>query len=155
LDGFTILGDAGWKDYQVSVDVSVVDGGFAALLGRVGRTHAGATPSAYILRFGQDGAWTLGAGDIEIASGKATIANAPWHNMKLVFKGTSIGALIDHQEVASLISDTFAAGMVGLGTLTSSPYFDNLIINEVDGVAPQPAVFFQDDLKNHNFQRFE
>lgn len=144
LDGFTILGDASWQDYQVAVDVFLNDDGSAALLGRVSSTHANTTPKAYILKLNREGAWTLLAADKKLASGKATLTNEPWHNMKLVFKGTTVLALIDSKEIGSVVDNAFPAGMVGLGTCTSAPYFDNLIINTVDGATPRPTVFIQD-----------
>jgi galactosylceramidase len=145
LDGFTILGDATWKDYQVSVDVSLDKDGAAVLLGRVAGTRGKTTRSqGYLLKLGKDGTWTLLAEAETLASGKATIADQPWHNLKFVFQGTTIKASIDGIEVASVTNGAFAAGMVGLGTFTSAPCFDNLIISEVNGAVPQPTVFSQD-----------
>ncbi|MGA2496290.1 MAG: galactosylceramidase [Tepidisphaeraceae bacterium] len=145
LDGFTVIGDAGWKDYQVSVDVSSSDGGSAALLGRVSGTR-GKLPKGYILKLGADGAWTLLAAADTLASGQEKLVDQPWHNLKLVFEGTTIKACLDGKQVASVTNSTFTAGMAGLGTLTSAPCFDNLIINEVNGAAPPPTMFFQDDM---------
>jgi len=147
LDGFTVVGDAQWKDYQVSVDVGARDGGAAALLGRVTTTR-GVSPKGYILKLGQDGAWSLLAAADILASGKATLADQPWHNLKLVFQGTAIQAFIDGQPVASVTNNVFAAGLVGLGTLTSTPCFDNLIVNAVHGATPPPTTFFQDEMKD-------
>jgi galactosylceramidase len=154
LDGFTILGDAAWKDYEVSVDVRLDERGAAALLGRVAQVHATFTPMAYIFRLSKDGEWTLvaptsakklGSPIEELASGHATLASGPWHNMKLVFQGTTIKTFLDGSQAASVTNSTFAAGMVGLGTHTSTPCFDNLIISEANGTAPPPTKFFQDD----------
>lgn len=144
LDGFTILGDAGWTDYQISVDVSLDDTGAAALLGRVSWTRGTSVPKAYLLRLGKDGAWALYAASEQLASGKLALSGRPWHNMKLVFQGAQIEGFIDDGRVASVTNNAFPAGMVGLGTLTSTPYFDDLIVNKVNGAAPPPAVFFQD-----------
>ena len=154
LDGFTILGDAAWQDYQVSVDVRLDAGGAAALLGRVSRTHATYTPKGYIFKLGNDGGWklvastsakVLGAPVAELAAGKATLANQPWHNMKLVFEGTTIKAFIDGHQVATVSNGTFAAGMVGLGTCMSTPCFDNLVVNKVNAAVPAPTTFRQDE----------
>lgn len=131
LDGFTVLGDASWQDYQASVDVLLSESGSAALLGRVSDTR-GKNPKGYILKLGRDGGWSLLAGAEPLASGQATPASQPWHNLKFVFVGTAIKALIDGREVASVNHSTFAAGMVGLGTCTSTPCFDNLSITPVE-----------------------
>ena len=157
LDGFTILGDTAWKDYQVSVDVNLDQGGAAALLGRVSQTHATFTPKGYIFKLSKDGVWTLVASSSakvlgspveELASGKAPLANQHWHNMKLVFEGTTIKALVDGSQVVAVTNSTFPAGMVGLGTCMGAPCFDNLIVNEVNGAVPPPTVFFQDQMEN-------
>ena len=57
LDGFTVLGDAGWQDYQVSVDVLLGDSGTAALLGRVTDTR-GVSPKVHF-ETRQRRHWTL------------------------------------------------------------------------------------------------
>ena len=132
LDGLTVLGDASWTDYQVSVDVAAGDTGSAALLGRVSDTR-GKAPKAYILKLAKDGDWSLLAYTNTLATGCATLPNRPWHNLKLRFAGAQIESFIDGQSVASVTNTNFPAGMVGLGTHTSAPSFDNLIINTVDG----------------------
>jgi galactosylceramidase len=148
VDGFTIMGDAGWKDYEVSVD-ACPDGdgnGAAVLMGRISWTRATSTPKGYLLHLSKDGSWELFAAQEKLASGKAALAAHPWHNMKLVFEGANIKAIIDQTQVAAVTSNTFAAGMAGLGTVTSTPYFDNLIVNKIGGAPPEPTVFFQDEI---------
>ena len=76
--------------------------------------------------------------------GQRALGKQPWHNLKLVFEGATIKAFIDGSQVAAVTNSTFAAGMVGLGTHTSTPCFDNLIINAVNGTVPPPTIFFQD-----------
>ena len=147
LDGFTVLGDAAWKDYQVSVDVAPADSGAAALLGRVSGTR-GKAAKGYILKLSKDGTWTLLAAAEILASGQTKPADQPWQNLKLIFEGASIKALINGTQMASVTHDVFPDGMVGLGTFMSSPCFDNLIVNEVNGTAPAPTVFFQDTMDN-------
>jgi hypothetical protein len=84
-----------------------------------------------------------------LASGKATLLAGSWHNLKLVFSGTSIKGLIDATQVFSITDGTYASGSVGLGTQSNggtytTAYFDNLIINTVGGALPAPTVFPQD-----------
>jgi hypothetical protein len=50
--------------------------------------------------------------------------------------------------VASVANGTFAAGMVGLGTCMSTPCYDNLIVNELNGALPPPTAFFQDQMEH-------
>lgn len=130
LDGFTIIGDAGWTNYQVSVDVQPGDGGAAALLGRVTETR-GKSPKGYILKLAGTGDWTLLAYTNSLASGRAALANRPWHNLKLVFEGSIVRPFVDDAQVASVASTHYSAGLVGLGTFMSAPSFDNLAISGV------------------------
>ncbi len=146
LDGFTVLGDANWKDYQVSVDVSSIESGSAALLGRVTDTR-GRAAKGFILKLGNGGEWSLLANTNALASGHATLANQPWHNLKMTFEGAKITSFIDGNQVASVTNTNNPAGMVGLGTHTNAPCFDNLIVTDVNGAIPPPTSFFQDDLK--------
>jgi galactosylceramidase len=58
---YTIIGDQDWKDYEVSVDVFLDNGGWAGVMGRVNNvgTGYGCTPKGYYLRLSADGTCTL------------------------------------------------------------------------------------------------
>jgi galactosylceramidase len=159
---YTIVGDGTWKDYEVSVDTSIETTGWASLMGRVSGvgTGYGTGFKAYYLTLDTTGAWGFydGTGantsntketSTSLASGKATLAAGSWHNLKLVFSGTSIKGLIDATQVFSITDGTYASGSVGLGTESNggtytTAYFDNLIVNTVGGALPPPTVFLQD-----------
>ena len=159
---YTIVGDGGWKDYEVSVDTSVATSGWASLIGRVSGVGTGyGTPlKAYYLTLATAGNWGFyvgtganSAGTAEtsssLATGKATLKAGAWHNLKLVFAGTSIKGLVDGTQVFSVTDGTYKSGQVGLGTQGQSgkytvAYFDNLIVNTVNGAAPSPTTFVQD-----------
>jgi galactosylceramidase len=153
---FTIVGDTTWTDYQVSADVSLEDAtGWASVMGRVNSTGDGywATPSAYYLSLTQAGGWSFNtvmlsgtASSVKVlASGTATLAAGSWHNLEIVFSGTSIKGLVDKTQVFSITDSTFKTGSVGLGTLAGhNAMFDNLIVNTVGGATPSPTVFAQD-----------
>jgi galactosylceramidase len=154
---YTIVGDGNWKNYEVSVDTSIETTGWASLMGRINSvgTGYGTVPSAYYLTLDTTGAWTFNTSSnsagksTQLSSGTATLAAGTWHNMKLVFQGTSIKGLIDATQVFSITDTTYNGGPVGLGTQSNggaytTAFFDNLIVNTVGGATPTPTVFVQD-----------
>jgi len=58
---YTIIGDQGWKDYEVSADVYLDNGGWAGVMGRVNNVGDGygCAPKGYYLRLAADGTCTL------------------------------------------------------------------------------------------------
>jgi galactosylceramidase len=159
---YTIVGDGAWKDYEVSVDASIETTGWASLMGRVSGvgTGYGTGFKAYYLTLDTTGTWGFYIGNganaantaetsTSLGTGKAKLATGAWHNMRLVFSGTSIRGLIDGTQVFSITDGTYKSGQVGLGTQTQSgrytiAYFDNLIVNAVNGASPSPTKFPQD-----------
>ncbi|MEV3935957.1 galactosylceramidase [Glycomyces sp. NPDC049804] len=141
---YTIIGDADWSDYEVSVDVRLEAGQSAALMGRVNEvgTGYGFIPKCYLFELAADGACRLVAvngkddpneliGDAEqqalIAAGgrspggehtlaEATAVPGPerWRRLTLRFDGTRITALLDGEPVLEAVDETHGAGMAGL-----------------------------------------
>jgi len=141
---FTVLGDTGWTDFEVSVDVSVENTGWASVLGRVTNTGNGWNIGAkgYMLTLSNTGAWAFTPGT---AKGQATLATGSWHNLKLVFQGNKITGSIDGTEVFSVTDGTYGKGCIGLGSQTrTTALFDNLIVKTVGAATPSPTVFPQD-----------
>ncbi|MDL2309570.1 hypothetical protein LJC39_00375 [Parabacteroides sp. OttesenSCG-928-B22] len=67
-----------------------------------------------------------------------------WYNLKLRFEGSSITGFIDGKQVLQATDNLYEQGMAGILTgaekeRLSTPYFDNLLINEVNGKTPQPS----------------
>lgn len=149
---YTIVGDTTWTDYEVSADVSFETAtGWVGVMGRVNSTGDGygTTPNAYYVTLSPTGAWTFNksafSGGTAITNGQATLATGSWHNLKLVFQGTSIKGLVDATQVFSVTDATYGKGSVGLATLAgTTALFDNLLVNTVNGAAPAPTVFVQD-----------
>ena len=58
---YTIVGDQDWKDYEVSADIYLDNGGWAGVMGRVNNvgTGYGSTPKGYYLRLAADGTCAL------------------------------------------------------------------------------------------------
>ena len=151
---YTIVGDTGWTDYEVSADVSIeTSAGWASLLGRIGSTGTGygTNPNAYFMTLSPTGAYNFyasstgsGAGTA-LATGQATLAAGTWHNMKLVFQGSSIKGLVDGTQVFAITNTKYSKGNVGLGTAAkTTALFDNLIVTAVNAAKPAPTVFPQD-----------
>ncbi len=153
---YTIIGDEKWKDYEVSADIYLDNGGWAGVMGRVNNVGGGygTNPKGYYLRLGADGAWALclptqrnGQPNTELKAGKVdSVAGKQWHNVKMQFTGTTITCFIDGAEVASVANTAYATGMAGLvtgdmGNTRNSALFDNLLINTVGGPRPVPTVF--------------
>jgi hypothetical protein len=151
---YTIVGNTAWTDYEVSADVSIeTTSGWASLLGRISSTGTGygTSPNAYSMTMTPTGACTLYASTTSsstattLATGQATLAAGSWHNMKLVFQGTSIKGLVDGTQVLTATDSKYSKGNVGLGTAAkTTALFDNLIVNTVNGSKPAPTTFPQD-----------
>jgi galactosylceramidase len=151
---YTIVGNTAWTDYEVSADVSIeTTSGWASLLGRISSTGTGygTSPNAYSMTMTPTGACALYASTTSsstattLATGQATLAAGSWHNMKLVFQGTSIKGLVDGTQVLTATDSKYSKGNVGLGTAAkTTALFDNLIVNTVNGTKPAPTVFPQD-----------
>jgi galactosylceramidase len=167
---YTVLGDRNWKDYEVSSDVCLDNGGWAGVMGRVNNLGNGTTclPKGYYMRLAEDGTCALyaatglpgrgggggggargggTAAGIQLATGKAdNVAGNQWHNVKLRFSGANIAGFVDDVQVLSVTNNLYAAGMAGLVTggdnnARNTALFDNLIVNTVGGPKPQPTVF--------------
>lgn len=64
-----------------------------------------------------------------------------WHRIKLRFEGKTITALVDDKQVLSVTDALYSSGMAGLmagreGGKLSMPYFDNVVINDVNAAGP-------------------
>jgi hypothetical protein len=133
----TVAGDAGWTDYQMSVDVRLDGPGHVAVLGRIDNTSyswKGADwPGAYTFAIDQDGRWMIensggeGSG-AKLASGTAAFARGKWHRLALRFEGTSIQASIDGAVVGNARDDKRKAGMAAFGCGWHKAQFDNFRI---------------------------
>ena len=154
---YSLIGDASWTNYDVSVDVYFDTSGSALVMGRVSTTGGGlqADPKGYYLRLASTGAWALyaamntNAAGTSLATGTVTLTANQWNNLKLRFSGTTITGFINNAQVFSITNTLYNAGAVGFGTgdlgnVRNSALFDNLIVNTVGGAAPQPTVFPQD-----------
>ena len=153
---YTIIGDRNWTDYEVSADIHFDNDGWAGVMGRINNvgTGYGCSPSGYYLKLSADGTWALyyanGSSEAgtSLANGTAALSGQ-WHKVKLQLSGSTITGFIDNNQVCSVTNTSAASGMAGLctgnySTGRNSAMFDNLVLNTVNGVMPQPTVFSQD-----------
>ncbi|HSA01337.1 MAG TPA: galactosylceramidase, partial [Candidatus Paceibacterota bacterium] len=125
----TIMGDANWRDYEVSVDVFLETEGFISLFGRIGKiVQKPVLPEGYWLKLSSTGYWELGTPAVALMSGKSAFKTQEWHNLKLQFTGATLRVFLDGQLLGSIVDRTFAAGMIGLGSGWHAAEFDNLKI---------------------------
>jgi galactosylceramidase len=157
---YTIIGDAGWTDYEVSADVFFDDDGWAGVMGRVSNTGNGwdGNPDGYYARLYPDGGCALyvassrlkGSRDRQLAVGEVEPwRRNRWHSLKLRFEKQTITALVDNVRVIAAQDNQFGRGLAGLvtggeGNARNTALFDNLLINRVHGGAVPPTVFVQD-----------
>jgi len=154
---YTILGDEKWKDYEVSADVELDQGGWAGVMGRENNTGSGygCVPKGYYLRLSADGSCALFAATQEKTPGPGTqlatgqtgkVAGHEWHNLKLRLAGATLTGFVDGVEVLSATSRLYPAGMAGLITgsdasTRNTADFGNLLINTVGAPTPAPTQF--------------
>ena len=154
---YSLIGDASWTNYDVSVDVYFDNGGSASVMGRVPTTGGGlaADPKGYYVRLASTGAWACyaamntNAAGTSLATGTVTVTANQWNNLKLRFSGTTITGFINNAQVFTKTDALYKSGAVGFGTgdlgsVRNSALFDNLIVNTVGAATPQPTAFPQD-----------
>jgi alpha-galactosidase len=111
-------------------------------------TGYGTNPNGYYLTLSPTGAWNFYAAPTAAAvtSGQATLAAGSWHNLKLVFQGSSIKGSVDGTQVFAVTNTKYGKGNVGLGTAAkTTALFDNLLVTDINPTTkPAPTVFAQD-----------
>lgn len=134
---FTMLGDAKWTDYTLSVDAMAEDKGPVTLIGRIDSAdffagHHAEWPSGYILVVDQNG-WKLLSSQYKqptrtLASGSMAFPLRTWRHFELRFKGPGIQAMIGGKQVASVTDESHKSGMVGIGSGWNKVEFDNFAV---------------------------
>ena len=137
-DPFTMAGDAGWSDYQVSVDVLLAKADEATVMGRIDSADVfqdGAMrwPSGYVLQLKKSGEWVLLSTKYKqaprtLASGAEHPAGNDWHRLQLRFRGETVEASLDGRRLTSIQDKSHGHGMVAIGTDWGEAQFDNLSV---------------------------
>lgn len=132
---YTLLGDATWSDYEVSVDALIeTNGGFVSVMGRTGKMHgfSEAVPNGYWLVLNNaKGQWQLYASSNLLAAGVANAATNTWHNLRLAMQGVSLRCYVDGTLVTNLMDSTYTSGMAGIGCGWHGAQFDNFALQPV------------------------
>jgi Glycosyl hydrolase family 59/Galactocerebrosidase, C-terminal lectin domain len=123
---FAIVGDGGWSDYTVSVDVLLTRPHTSAgLIGRFDRHGSQADIGhfgGYVFDLSTTGGWRLVRNDVT-ASGVAVLASGTltaaagvdrWHHLTLSLTGTTITATVDGRAVATVNDTTWRGGLAGI-----------------------------------------
>ncbi|BCY11436.1 ricin-type beta-trefoil lectin domain protein [Actinoplanes sp. L3-i22] len=140
-DAYTLIGDAGWTNYTVSLDVNLRQAGTVTLLGRANlQLRPQNRQAAYQLRVNEAGTWSIVRHantntDTTLATGtRAALGLNTWHNLKLAFSGSQITASIDNTTIGTANDLAFGSGQAGIGVIGyQTNQFDNLSITANPG----------------------
>jgi O-glycosyl hydrolase len=152
------LGDLGWANYTVSVNVLLEQAGTAYLAGRVnangGSNHSSSHADnfdGYSLQIDDRGDWALndnfaGSDPQTLASGTVLAPGLnKWATLSMTFDGSTITASINGSRVASVNNSDHGAGQIGIGILGyQTDQFSNLSITPGagGGCTPTPITPF-------------
>jgi O-glycosyl hydrolase len=145
-DAYTLIGDSGWTNYTVSLDVDMQQAGTVTLLGRANvQSRPQNRQAAYQLRISDLGTWSIVKHtntntDTVLASGtRAALGLNTWHNLKLGFSGSRITATVDGTTVGTADDYSYGGGQAGVGVQGyQTDQFDNL--NVTANAGPTQAV---------------
>jgi hypothetical protein len=116
-----VVGDPGWSDYKINVDVLMEQTGYVELIGRLG-AQSQSSPGAsqgYHLRITSSASWNLFKEDIsghdtQLGSGTISFVLNSWHDLSLRFVEDTIQAFIDSTLITVVSDGTYGSGQVGL-----------------------------------------
>ncbi len=141
------VNDAGWGGIPKGYFLSLNDQGKCRLVvirGKVDKKKLeGDLQQQALIKAGKDDG---AGGEKELGTTQLPgIAPNQWHNLKLRMRGTTITGLIDDKPVLTATDALYPHGMAGLMAGAgpkelSTPYFDNLLINQVNGPMPGPSM---------------
>ena len=140
-DAYTLIGDSGWTNYTVSLDVDMQQAGTVTLLGRANiQSRPQNRQAAYQLRISDTGAWsivkhTTTNTDTTLAGGtRAALGLNSWHNLKLGFSGSQITAIVDGATIGTANDYSYGSGQAGVGVQGyQTDQFDNLSVTANSG----------------------
>jgi len=125
----TVIGDAGYTDYDLEVQVLIEGSGFAVLGGRV--WNAGCVDvykTGILLKVNNTGYWTLISSGQVIQSGQVGWSSG-WHKLQLQFRGQKIQGSIDSKQVLAVSNQGVYGGWAAIGSSFSYVQFDNFVMN--------------------------
>jgi hypothetical protein len=132
---YTLMGDAGWTDYDVSADALIeTNGGLVFVMGRIGSVpgFSDPLPRGYWLALNNATAsWELHSSSILLASGSTNVPTNTWHNLRLAMQGSSLSCYVDGTLVTNVTDYACANGLAGMGCGWHGAQFDNFILRRL------------------------
>ncbi len=138
-DPSTIVGDFRWMDYMLSADVEIPNGASGVWTRLTVRSQSGMNwnNSGYSLELNGSGTWKLYRIDKVVAEGAVKSNSQGKYNVKIAAFGDMIRVIIDNKMVTSYKDATpMLSGRVKLSSTWNQVYFDNLIVEAIDGGIP-------------------
>lgn len=138
-DPSTIVGDFRWMDYMTSVDVEIPNASSSVWARLTVRAQTGMNwnSSGYALEINGSGTWKLYRIGTVVKEG--TVASNPEgkYNVRVVAFGDTIRVIIDNRTVATYQDAApMLSGRVKLSSTWNQVYFDNLLVETIDGGIP-------------------
>jgi Galactocerebrosidase, C-terminal lectin domain len=138
---YTLLGDRGWADYDVSANVLIeTNAGLAFVMGRVGSVpgFSDALPRGYWLALNNASAqWELHCSSNLLAAGAAIVPTNTWHGLRLAMQGSSLRCYVDGALVTNVTDSTCASGLAGLGCGWHGAEFDDFTLRQLHRTSSQ------------------
>lgn len=120
----TIVGDPGWSNYRISVDVLLEQAGFVEVIGNLAsQIRLAGAEQGYHFQITNTGAWKLYLEtatstvktDTTLASGTTTAPGLnTWHTISLTLSAGTITAVYNGTTLATITDLTYTGGQVGL-----------------------------------------
>lgn len=153
-DPSTIVGDFRWMDYMTSVDVEIPNASSSVWARLTTRAQTGMNwdNSGYTLEMNGSGTWKLYRIGTVVKEGTVASNPAGKYNVRIVAFGDTIRVLIDNRTVATYQDAApILSGRVKLSSTWNQVYFDNLLVETIDGGIPYALsmVDGQDDSVNY------
>jgi hypothetical protein len=128
-------GSNSWTDYTVATDfqLSSLNDYPGGLRGRV-NTSTGASygvwvyPAERVLRLFRIGQWNIDAGNALLGQSGTLTMDTNWHNLRLVFQGTTIQVYYDNVLVITATDANYSEGAVALDVSNQPIAFDNVTV---------------------------
>ncbi len=138
-DPSTIVGDFRWMDYMTSIDIEIPDADKDVYARLTVRSQTGMNwgDSGYTLSINGAGNWELYRIGTKVSSGKVAATADGKYNVKIMALGDTISVAINNESVTSY-KDTvpMLAGRVKLSSSWDQVYFDNLLVETIEGGIP-------------------
>lgn len=149
-DPSTIVGDFRWMDYAVSADVEIPNAADNVWTRLTARSQSGMNwdNSGYTLSINGTGNWELHRIGTKVSSG-TVLKNADGkYKLSLMCLGDTVSVLVNGEIVTNYKDPVpMLSGRVKLSSTWNQVYFDNLLVETVDGGIPYAAAMIdgQDD----------